>query len=144
MACSKSRRRPAGHGIPDAQVLLDPADWNFVRSVVDVGGGTGTLLAEVLRSRPRIRGTLVDLPRTIARSDEVFQAAGGGHPATVCGGGATPSVLLSKDRTRRIDPMQLVNGGAIRLGHLGRRRYTILQAAVAACRLEFPAGFGKA
>ena len=32
-------------------------------------------MAEVLRSRPEVRGTLVDLPRTVARSGEVFQAA---------------------------------------------------------------------
>ena len=36
---------PAGHGIPDPQVLLDPADWDSIRTVVDVGGGSGTLLA---------------------------------------------------------------------------------------------------
>jgi hypothetical protein len=33
-------------------------------------------LAEVLRTRPAVRGTLVDLPRTITRSGEVFRAAG--------------------------------------------------------------------
>jgi len=67
---------PAGHGTPDPHVLIDPADWGSVRMVVDVGGGTGTLLAEILRARPEVRGTLVDLPRTVARSGEVFQAAG--------------------------------------------------------------------
>jgi len=65
-----------GHGVPDSEVLLDPADWNSVRTVVDVGGGTGSLLAEILRARPAVRGILVDLPRTVARSGEVFQAAG--------------------------------------------------------------------
>jgi len=67
---------PAGHGIPDPQVLVDPADWASLRTVVDVGGGTGSLLAEVLRAQPHIHGTLVDLPRTVARSGEIFQAAG--------------------------------------------------------------------
>ena len=67
---------PAGHGVPDWRVLVDPADWDSVRTVVDVGGGTGALLAEILRARPDVRGTLVDLPRTVARSHEVFQAAG--------------------------------------------------------------------
>jgi SAM-dependent methyltransferase len=65
-----------GHGVPDPHILVDPADWESVRSVVDVGGGTGALLAEVLRSRPAVRGTLVDLPRVVARSGEIFQAAG--------------------------------------------------------------------
>jgi hypothetical protein len=42
-------------------------DWTGVRHVVDVGGGTGALLAEVLRTNPGIRATLVDLPDTVAR-----------------------------------------------------------------------------
>jgi hypothetical protein len=67
---------PAGHGAPDPHVLLDKSGWASVRTVVDVGGGTGALLAEVLRAHPEVRGTLVDLPRTVARSHEVFEAAG--------------------------------------------------------------------
>jgi hypothetical protein len=55
---------PAGYGVPAPEVLLDPEDWHSVRTVIDVGGGTGGLLAEVLRTRPSLRGTLVDLPRT--------------------------------------------------------------------------------
>ena len=65
-----------GHGVPDWRVLVDATDWESVRTVVDVGGGTGALLAEILRARPEVRGTLVDLPRTVARSGEIFQAAG--------------------------------------------------------------------
>src|SRR5262249_32284426 len=39
---------PAGHGTPDPEVLVS-GEWKSVRVVVDVGGGTGSLLAEVLR-----------------------------------------------------------------------------------------------
>jgi 2,7-dihydroxy-5-methyl-1-naphthoate 7-O-methyltransferase len=67
---------PAGHGPPDPEILLHPADWDSVRTVVDVGGGTGALLAEILCAHPHVRGTLVDLPRTVARSSTIFQAAG--------------------------------------------------------------------
>ena len=67
---------PAGHGVPDAEVLLNAKSWDSVRTVVDGGGGTGTMLAEVLRARPSIRGTLVDRPGTVARSAKVFEAAG--------------------------------------------------------------------
>jgi SAM-dependent methyltransferase len=76
---------PAGHGVPDSHVLVDPADWEHIRTVVDVGGGTGALLAEILRARPEVRGTLVDLPRTVARSSEVFQAAGVTDRVTIVG-----------------------------------------------------------
>src|SRR5438309_1660992 len=57
--------------------------WEAVRSVVDVGGGTGALLAAIVRARPMVRGTLVDLPRTVARAGEVFRAAGVAERVTV-------------------------------------------------------------
>jgi 2,7-dihydroxy-5-methyl-1-naphthoate 7-O-methyltransferase len=74
-----------GHGTPDHDVLANPADWDGIRTVVDVGGGTGYLLAEVLRAHPEVRGTLVDLPRTVARAAPVFAAAGVSARATVVG-----------------------------------------------------------
>jgi 2,7-dihydroxy-5-methyl-1-naphthoate 7-O-methyltransferase len=66
---------PAGHGSPDPNVLVN-GDWDSVRTVVDVGGGTGALLSWILRAHPAVHGTLVDLPSTIARSGDVFQEAG--------------------------------------------------------------------
>jgi SAM-dependent methyltransferase len=76
---------PAGHGVPDPEVLANPDDWHSVRTVVDVGGGTGALLAEVLRARPNVRGTLVDLPRTVLRAVEVFERAGVADRVTTIG-----------------------------------------------------------
>jgi SAM-dependent methyltransferase len=64
-----------GHGAPDPEVLPD-RDWSSIRTVVDVGGGTGSQLAEILRAHPSVRGTLVDLPAAVARSRDVFEAAG--------------------------------------------------------------------
>lgn len=66
---------PEGHGTPDPEVLL-AGDWDAIETVVDVGGGTGALLAEVLRVHPHVRGVLVDLPSTVARSRAQFEAAG--------------------------------------------------------------------
>jgi len=66
---------PAGHGTPDPEVLLT-GDWEEVKTVVDVGGGTGALLAEILRAHPQIQGTLVDFPGTVARAEALLQAAG--------------------------------------------------------------------
>jgi hypothetical protein len=63
---------PEGHGRPDPEVLLDTTGWDDIRTVVDVGGGTGALLAEVLRARPTLHGTLVDLPRTVERAAVTF------------------------------------------------------------------------
>src|SRR5262249_27646768 len=66
---------PGGHGTPSPEFQIT-GGWEPVRTVVDVGGGTGAMLAEILRARPWIHGTLIDLPRTVARSAEIFRAAG--------------------------------------------------------------------
>jgi 2,7-dihydroxy-5-methyl-1-naphthoate 7-O-methyltransferase len=66
---------PQGHGIPDPDVLLS-GDWTNVRTVVDVGGGTGALLTEVLRAHPAVRGILVDQPGTLARAEPLLREAG--------------------------------------------------------------------
>jgi threonine dehydrogenase-like Zn-dependent dehydrogenase len=65
--------------------VLVAGGWDAVRTVADVGGGSGGLLAEVLRARPGVHGILVDLPRTVARAPEVFAAAGVSDRATVSG-----------------------------------------------------------
>jgi SAM-dependent methyltransferase len=66
---------PAGHGTPDPNVLIG-GDWPSVHTVVDVGGGTGAHLAEILRAHPAVRGILVDRPATVARAADVFRTAG--------------------------------------------------------------------
>lgn len=66
---------PAGHGEPDSDIPLS-GGWEQARTVVDVGGGTGSLLAAVLRAQPQTRGVLVDLPGAVARSGPILQAAG--------------------------------------------------------------------
>jgi SAM-dependent methyltransferase len=75
---------PAGHGTPNADFQIT-GGWEPVRTVVDVGGGTGAMLAEILRTRPGVFGTLVDLPRTVARSSATFQAAGVAGRVTTVG-----------------------------------------------------------
>jgi 2,7-dihydroxy-5-methyl-1-naphthoate 7-O-methyltransferase len=75
---------PQGHGTPDPEVLVT-GGWEEIKMVVDVGGGTGALLAEILRARPAVHGTLVDLPRTMARAGPILQAAGVGERVRMVG-----------------------------------------------------------
>jgi hypothetical protein len=56
--------------------VADGYDWTTVRHVADIGGGTGTLIAEVLRRHPRLRGTLADLPETAARARQYLAGLG--------------------------------------------------------------------
>ena len=56
--------------------VADGYDWSTVRHVADIGGGTGTLIAEVLRRNPWLRGTLADLPETAARARQYLAGLG--------------------------------------------------------------------
>jgi 2,7-dihydroxy-5-methyl-1-naphthoate 7-O-methyltransferase len=76
---------PAGHGTFDPEFPLE-GGWDGVRTVVDVGGGTGAMLAELLRGRPSLRGTLVDLPGTVARAGPALEASGVADRVTLAGG----------------------------------------------------------
>jgi 2,7-dihydroxy-5-methyl-1-naphthoate 7-O-methyltransferase len=66
---------PGGHGIPSPNFTIT-GGWESIHSVADVGGGTGAMLAEILRAHPHLRGMLIDRPETVARSEEIFQSAG--------------------------------------------------------------------
>ncbi len=66
---------PAGHGTPNLNFNIT-GGWDSIQTVTDVGGGTGAMLSEILRAHPHLRGTLIDQPRTVARSGEIFRAAG--------------------------------------------------------------------
>jgi 2,7-dihydroxy-5-methyl-1-naphthoate 7-O-methyltransferase len=51
-------------------------DWSGLREIVDVGGGTGTLLAALAREHPHLRGTVVELPATAEAANELFAREG--------------------------------------------------------------------
>jgi hypothetical protein len=44
---------------------LERVDWRGGETVVDVGGGNGTLVLELLRRHPDLRGIVFDLPETV-------------------------------------------------------------------------------
>ena len=50
---------------------LDEVDWRGGETVVDVGGGNGSLLVELLQRRPGLRGIVFDLPETV-RDEEAL------------------------------------------------------------------------
>jgi hypothetical protein len=56
-AMAGERHRPAER--------LAALDWREGEVVVDVGGGNGALLVELIRRRPELRGIVLDLPETV-------------------------------------------------------------------------------
>lgn len=61
-------------------------DWSRFGTLVDVGGGHGTLLAAVLAAHPGMRGHLVDLEATAAGARRTFSASGLEDRTEVTGG----------------------------------------------------------
>ena len=55
--------------------LLD-RDWTGVRTVVDIGGGNGTLLSHLLPRHEHLRGVLLDLPHVAAQAAKTLAGAG--------------------------------------------------------------------
>jgi hypothetical protein len=68
------------------QVDLVATKYPFRGRVCDVGGGTGTVLAAILREHPDAKGVLYDLPSVVARSAPVLEAADVADRVEVVGG----------------------------------------------------------
>jgi O-methyltransferase domain/Dimerisation domain len=49
-------------------------DFSDVRTIVDIGGGNGTLLVEILRRHSHLSGVLFETPTVAARADAVLDA----------------------------------------------------------------------
>jgi hypothetical protein len=56
--------------------VLAAYDFSPFRRVVDVGGGEGALLGDILAAHPHLRGTLFDQPHVVARARPALEAAG--------------------------------------------------------------------
>ena len=57
-----------------APSVADTYDFPDARTLVDIGGGNGTLLAEILRRHPHLHGILLEIPPVAARAGAVLGA----------------------------------------------------------------------
>lgn len=73
------------HG-PETQAMLDAYDFAGIGTLVDVGGGNGSVLCTVLQKYPAMRGLLYDLPGVVARSTAHIAAAGLADRCRAAGG----------------------------------------------------------
>jgi O-methyltransferase domain/Dimerisation domain len=69
-----------------ADSLAAAYDFSRFRSVVDVGGGGGALIAAILGRHPGVRAVLFDLPRMVADARLFIEAAGFGARCELVGG----------------------------------------------------------
>ncbi|MFF1614489.1 methyltransferase [Amycolatopsis sp. NPDC058278] len=59
-----------------APQIAERFDWSRFPRIVDVGGGDGLVLAEILRAHPALRGAVLDLAPSAAAAADRFAAAG--------------------------------------------------------------------
>jgi O-methyltransferase domain/Dimerisation domain len=65
-----------GNSRSEARAALEAYDFSRFGCVVDIGGGQGFLLKEILLAFPATRGILFDQPQVIALADQVLASAG--------------------------------------------------------------------
>jgi O-methyltransferase/methyltransferase family protein len=58
----------ASRSAAEIAAMLSVYDFSYAKRVVDIGGGNGALLAEVLRAFPQLDGVLYDLPSVVERA----------------------------------------------------------------------------
>ncbi len=59
-----------------ARALVEVHDFANVERVVDIGGGRGTMLIELLNRWPNLRATLFDVPHVVTSAKARFERAG--------------------------------------------------------------------
>jgi hypothetical protein len=59
-----------------AEAIAAACDFSAVRTVVDVGGGDGIVLAAILRRYPHLRGAVLDQPHLMGRARRVAERYG--------------------------------------------------------------------
>lgn len=69
-----------------AAAVVAAYDFSAFQTVVDVGGGNGTLLIDILKANPRLGGIIFDLPHVTERAREQLQIAATADRCTVASG----------------------------------------------------------
>jgi len=69
-------RTMSDHAARAAQAVLSAYDFTHARTIVDVGGGGGTVIAALIAALPHARGIVFDQPHVVAGAADVLRAAG--------------------------------------------------------------------
>lgn len=62
------------HGRETSQ-MVEAYDFSGIGTILDVGGGNGSMLMGVLRANPHLKGILFDLPQVVARARPGIEAS---------------------------------------------------------------------
>lgn len=80
-----------------APQLVGAFDFSQCRTVVDVGGGKGALIAEIVSAHPHLHGVVFDLEQGLVGADQYLQGRGVGDRCTTEAGDFFKSVPAGGD-----------------------------------------------
>jgi hypothetical protein len=86
----------AFHG-HETQAMLDAYDFSEIRTLADIGGGNGLLLAAVLQRYPQLRGVLFDLGHVAGRARAGLADLGLGQRCSVVEGSFFAAIPAGAD-----------------------------------------------
>ena len=83
--------------LAQADSIVDALDFSRVRTVVDIGGGHGGLIAAVLRAYPHLAGVLFDRPQTVEAAKPLLQSLGVAERMKLVGGDFLAEIPVRAD-----------------------------------------------
>lgn len=81
----------------ETDAVLDAYDFSSFKKIIDVGGGNGSQLIEILQLHPQLKGTVFDLPHVVERAQTALNAAGLSDRGSVHGGSFFESIPSGGD-----------------------------------------------
>ena len=75
-----------------SSAVMQALDFAQFGTIIDVGGGEGALLVDILSAHPKLRGVLFDQPNVIARADTFLERGGVRSRCDLVGGSFFDSV----------------------------------------------------
>lgn len=82
---------------PENGAVVSAYDFPQAGTIVDIGGGQGSLLASILSSNPAARGVLFEMPHVLPMARPIFEQAGIAERCTFVGGDFFESVPSDGD-----------------------------------------------
>jgi len=86
-----------GFAVPETESMVDAYDFSQFRTVIDVGGGNGLVLASILRRHEGIEGILFDLPPVADRARAILSGRELDGRCQIVGGDFFASVPAGAD-----------------------------------------------
>lgn len=80
-----------------AAAVIEAYDFSSIETLVDVAGGHGRLLSEILKSQPEMRGVLFDQPHVLAGAKDKLETVGVAKRCELVGGDFFKSVPANAD-----------------------------------------------